>query len=94
MNNDSLKYRLGFYFFTIHVIPLLLHGLTIRGFLFAIIPIYIFSLLFMICSQINHLTPMSHNQSSKNFFIHQIITAHNVATESYLVFLFTGGLNC
>ena len=93
MNSDSLKLRLAFYFFTIHIVPLLIHGLTLKGALFSLVPIYLFSLFFMICTQINHLTPDAADQFDSNFFIHQIKTAHDVATDNYLVYLFTGGLN-
>jgi fatty acid desaturase len=93
LNKDSLKARLAFYFFVIHIVPFILHGLTIKGLLFSIIPIYLFSVCFMICSQINHLTPHTTEQFSNNFFIHQVLTAHDVATDNYLVYLFTGGLN-
>jgi delta11-fatty-acid desaturase len=93
LNRNSLKARLAFYIFVIHIIPFLLHGLSIKGFLFSIIPIYLFSVCFMICSQINHLTPHTTEQFSKNFFIHQILTSHDVASENYFVYLFTGGLN-
>jgi delta11-fatty-acid desaturase len=93
LNTNSLRPRLAFYTFVVHVIPFILHGITLRGLLFSIIPIYIFSVCFMISSQINHLTPHNHEQFNKNFFIHQVITSHDVATDNYLVFLFTGGLN-
>jgi delta11-fatty-acid desaturase len=93
VNSDYERIRLSFYFFVIHIIPFLLHGLTLKALLFSIIPIYLFSVCFMISSQINHLTPHTHEQFSNNFFIHQILTSHNVATDNYFVFLFTGGLN-
>jgi len=93
LNTDLLWLRYSFYAFLVHVVPFLLHGLCLKGFLFAIVPIYVLSVCFMISSQINHLTPHTHEKFSKNFFIHQILTSHNVATGSYPVYLFTGGLN-
>ena len=57
LNTDSLKLRLVFYGLVVHVLPFILHGLTLRGLLFSILPIYFFSVCFMISSQINHLTP-------------------------------------
>jgi delta11-fatty-acid desaturase len=93
LNTDSLKLRLVFYFLVIHALPFYLHGLTVRGLLFSVVPIYFFSVCFMISSQINHLTPHNTEQFDKNFFAHQVITSHDVATDSYLVFLLTGGLN-
>lgn len=93
LNTDSLKVRLLFYTLMVHVLPFILHGLTLKGLLFSILPIYFFSVCFMISSQINHLTPHTTEQFDKNFFAHQVITSHDVATDNYLVFLFTGGLN-
>jgi fatty acid desaturase len=75
------------------VAPICYHGLTMKGLAFAIIPYLVYSGHFMICSQINHFTPEGDDQMSKNFYIHQIITGHNVAPESYLLYLYMGGLN-
>lgn len=93
LNTDSLRLRQAVYFFFFHFMPFVINGLTFKGLLFAIIPIYLFSLFFMISTQINHLTPDTHEKFDKNFFKHQILTSHNVATDSYLVYIFTGGLN-
>lgn len=73
--------------------PLIYHGLTLKGLIFAILPYFVYSLHFMTCSQINHFTPECDDQTSTNFYIHQILTGHNVAPESYLLYLYTGGLN-
>ena len=51
-----------------------------------------YSFLFMTCTQINHLTKETFG-TSKNFYIHQIINSHNVAPQSILINLLTGGLN-
>lgn len=75
------------------VAPFCYHGLTSKGLAFAIIPYLIYSAHFMICSQINHFTPESDDQSSNNFYMQQILTGHNVAPESYLLYLYMGGLN-
>lgn len=64
-----------------------------KALIFAILPIYMYSILFMVSTQINHLIPDSHDVADKNFFIHQILTSHNVATDNYMVYLLTGGLN-
>jgi fatty acid desaturase len=93
LNTDTLRSRQAIYLFIVHVIPFLLHGFTLKALLFSIIPIYLFSVFFMISTQINHLTPHTHDQFDKNFFKHQILTSNNVASNNYLVFLFTGGLN-
>jgi len=50
LNTDSIKPRLLEYIFIVHIIPFLLHGLTLKGFLFSILPIYFFSVCFMISS--------------------------------------------
>jgi delta11-fatty-acid desaturase len=65
----------------------------LKALVWALVPIYFFSILFMVSTQINHLVPESVDVHHPNFFIHQIITSHNVATDNYLVFLLTGGLN-
>jgi delta11-fatty-acid desaturase len=93
LNPKRLVYRLVVHFLIVHVLPFIFHGATIKGVLFAVIPIHLFSLFFMISTQINHLIPDAINQLDENFFIHQVKTSHNVATDSYLLFLFTGGLN-
>lgn len=93
LNPNSLIFRFIIYFIITHVAPIAMHGMSFKGIVFSIIPIYLFSLFFMISSQINHLTPSTTDQRSENFFVHQILTAHNVAVDNYLVYLFTGGLN-
>lgn len=95
VNNKSLLYHLVITLFIMYCIPLFIHGLTLKGFLFAFIPYNIASVFFMISSQINHFTPDNTDivSQDKNFFIHQIQTSHNVATNNYIVYLFTGGLN-
>lgn len=75
------------------IAPFFYHGLTLKGLAFSIIPYLVYSAHFMTCSQINHFTPECDDQISSNFYIHQILTGHNVAPESYLLYLYTGGLN-
>jgi hypothetical protein len=48
LNADSLRTRQGLYIFLVHIIPFLLHGLSVKAFLFSVIPIYLYSLCFMI----------------------------------------------
>jgi delta11-fatty-acid desaturase len=93
LNPRSLIYRFIFYFVVFHILPFLFHGATFKSVVFALVPIYLFSLFFMISTQINHLTPHTTDQFDENFFIHQILTSHDVSTGNYLLFLFTGGLN-
>ncbi|RKP16727.1 hypothetical protein ROZALSC1DRAFT_31404 [Rozella allomycis CSF55] len=59
---------------------------------FSIIPSFIFSFCFMVNTQINHLSPDTINKS-KDWYVHQIITAQNFGEQSYLHYLFSGGLN-
>lgn len=93
LNPNSLIFRFVVYFIICHVLPLVIHGLSLKGIVFSVVPIYFFSLFFMISSQINHLTPETTDKFDENFFVHQILTSYNVAVDNYLVYLFTGGLN-
>ena len=86
-------FRLLCYLIIMHVIPVVAHGITLKSAIFAFVPEFIFMALFTICSQVNHLTPECGLQRSSNFFIHQIITSHNIHPESFLTTLFMGGLN-
>jgi fatty acid desaturase len=92
MDRRSLYPRLFFLALTLCA-PMAYHGLTLKGLVFSVIPYLLYSICFMICSQINHLTPETDEQFSKNFYEHQILTGHNVAINNYFVYLFTGGLN-
>jgi delta11-fatty-acid desaturase len=93
LNPKSLIFRFFAYFVIVHVMPFVFHGVSVKGVIFAVVPIYLFSVFFMISTQINHLTPDTTEQFDENFFIHQIKTSHNVATDNYFLYLFTGGLN-
>lgn len=93
LNPRSLVTRFVIYFIIFHITPFFFLGATLKAVLFSIIPIYLFSIFFMISTQINHLVPDTTDQFDENFFIHQIKTSNNVSTNSYLVFIFTGGLN-
>jgi fatty acid desaturase/cytochrome b involved in lipid metabolism len=64
-----------------------------RAVLFSFVPQMIFSLLFMACSQVNHLTPNTTHGASKNYFRHQIQTAQDFMVHSPLAFWLSGGLN-
>jgi delta11-fatty-acid desaturase len=93
ISRKSIAPRLIAIVLLMFVAPLCYHGLTAKGAIFAIMPYLVYSCHFMICSQINHFTPETDEQSSKNFYIHQIVTGHDVAPDSYLMYLYTGGLN-
>lgn len=51
-----------------------------------------YSFVFMIFTQINHLTNET-MKFDKNYYIHQIINSHNIAPNSYVMYLISGGLN-
>jgi delta11-fatty-acid desaturase len=93
LNNKSLVFRFICNFTFNIVMPLAFHGLTVKGIIFAVVPVYLFSLFFMISSQINHLTPHTTEQFDENYFVHQVLTSQDVSTGNYLLYLFTGGLN-
>lgn len=78
-----------------HVLPFFYHGLTTKGVIFAFVPFALFSIHSMICTAFNHQHPNCDEQFSKNFYIHQVITGHSVASDGfkYFNFLYTGGLN-
>ena len=90
ISRTSIVPRLMAIVLIMFVLPCCYHGLTWKGLAFAVLPYLVYSCHFMICSQINHFTPESDDQVSKNFYIQQVVTGHNVAPESYLLYLYTG----
>jgi delta11-fatty-acid desaturase len=58
-----------------------------------VIPNIVFSCLFMINTQINHLTEECCNSSDTNFLKHQVVTAQNFGIGSVWNFFLSGGLN-
>jgi fatty acid desaturase len=68
---------------------------------FAFVPITIFSLLFMACSQVNHHgAEMSAGGAAaggaappRNWYAHQVATSHTIAPASPFAFWISGGLN-
>jgi fatty acid desaturase len=93
ISRKSIAPRLLMIVLTMFVLPICYHGFTTKGWIFAVVPYLVYSLHFMICSQINHFTPECDDKVSENFYIQQIVTGHNVAPDSYLLYLYTGGLN-
>lgn len=61
--------------------------------IFATVPTAVHSLLFMICTQVNHHADETSEASHSNWFRHQVMTSHNVAPQDALTFYFMGGLN-
>jgi delta11-fatty-acid desaturase len=93
MNGWDVPFRLLLYLGVMHLSAVLMHGYSLKGMVFMIVPEFIYTTCFTLCSQVNHLVPEASNQFNANFFIHQIITGHNVNTSGYWTTLFTGGLN-
>lgn len=92
VNTISIIPRLFMYMVLMHILPIMIHGITVKGAVFAFLPELIYAGCFTICSQVNHLVPEATEKHDPNFFIHQIITGHNVNTDSYLTTLVTGGI--
>jgi fatty acid desaturase len=65
----------------------------INVFFITIVPILLFFILFALFSQINHIHEENFT-NNKNLYIHQIITSHNVLSQSQIVRILSGGLNC
>jgi len=64
-----------------------------KAMVWAVVPIAIFSWMFMINTQINHLTPGTANASDTNFLKHQVVTGQDFGTNSLFCRYFSGGLN-
>ena len=61
--------------------------------LFSLAPYPVFSLWFMLCSQINHHSIETSEAHNANWYRHQVLTSQDVAPQSFLAFLISGGLN-
>lgn len=88
LNHNTMYYELMIVILYMAILPYI----ATKKLLFVIYPYMAYSFLFMICTQINHLTEDTFH-THKNFYIHQILNSHNVAPQSFLTYLFTGGLN-
>ena len=64
-----------------------------KALLWAIIPNVMYSLTFMINSQINHLTDECSDAYDTNFFKHQVVTAQNFGIHSWFCGFYSGHLN-
>jgi fatty acid desaturase len=84
---------------SIYVWPFFVFTNRMQAVTFATIPITIYSLLFMTCTQVNHHSDETSSPSAQrsNWYRHQTGTSHNIVPISKLVnfvtFFFTGGLN-
>ena len=81
-----------FYVFILFVWPYLAFPFW-KGFIFATVPITLFSWYFMINSQINHLTTETAHASDPHFLKHQVITAQDFGAQNAWCTFFSGGLN-
>jgi fatty acid desaturase len=79
--------------FLMYLLPLLTIGFTLKGLLFSVLPYMIFNYYYMSVASLGHNLIPNHSQHHTNFFIHQVITSHNFATQSYLTYLLSGALN-
>lgn len=65
-----------------------------KAVIWATLPGIIFSVCFMVNTQINHLTnTCAHASDNTNFYKHQVVTAQNFGTDSLFCYYFSGGLN-
>lgn len=69
------------YFFTTFVWPWLLLPSWPEALLFTVVPPLVFSLLFMCCSQVNHLTEETAHAQSTNYYRHQVVTAQDFSVK-------------
>jgi len=85
-----------FIFSLCHVWPFFLFSIG-KAFVWSLVPAMIVSVCFMICSQVNHLTPQNIDVSDPCYYKHQVLTSHSFQgcnpLAASLAFLFTGGLN-
>jgi len=82
----------AFYLYLVFVRPFILYS-PLKAIVWALYPIGSFSALFMLNSQVNHLTDACANASDNNFLKHQVITAQNFGVGSWFCFILSGGLN-
>ena len=73
---------------------------TAKAVAFATVPISVFSLLFMACSQVNHHSEATSSAGTLpspaaplNWYRHQAATSHTIAPQSAFAFWASGGLN-
>lgn len=87
-----LDIMIKFLYFKYFFINKLTNGI-IYALTFYIIPQLLLILIFFIFTQVNHIHD-SNFVTHSNFYYHQIITATNIKTDSYIMRILTGGLNC
>ena len=85
------------YLFTTFVWPWLVFESYLKCLVFSTVPILVFSLAFMINSQINHLTPGTAHAHEANYYRHQVATAQDFGDGGWFhngcCFFMSGGLN-
>jgi fatty acid desaturase len=60
--------------------------------LFSLLPIIQFSWFFMLNTQLNHLSPNTMEETSRDWYKHQVVTSQNFGNGWKFVHLFSGGL--
>jgi delta11-fatty-acid desaturase len=65
----------------------------LKAIAFATVPIALVSCSFMLSSQVNHLSEVNVDVADPDYYRHQVLTSHTMATDSPLTYLFMGGLN-
>ncbi len=87
----------GLYLFTTVIWPWLVFETWQKCLVFSLVPMMIFSLTFMVNSQINHLTPDTAHAQESNYYRHQIVTAQDFGEGNAFwkgfFFFASGGLN-
>jgi fatty acid desaturase len=80
-------------FLKITIYDSLINGLTVYNLIYGLLPILCFAILFLMFTQVNHIHTENFT-GSPHFYKHQIMTATNIKTDSYLMRILSGGLNC
>jgi fatty acid desaturase len=80
-------------FLKITIYDSLINGLTVYNLIYGLLPILCFAILFLMFTQVNHIHTENFT-GCPHFYKHQIMTATNIKTDSYLMRILSGGLNC
>jgi len=77
----------------IHAWPFFLLDSYTKCFAFSLLPYLLFSFIFMVNTQINHLLPHTTHVEDSDWYKHQVITAQDFGVGSKFCHIFSGGLN-
>jgi delta11-fatty-acid desaturase len=81
-----------FYIYIAYVWPFFAFPLW-KAIVWSIVPNAVFSICFMLNSQVNHMVGPCIHASDRNFYKHQVVTAQNFGNDSWFCYFFSGGLN-